>query len=142
MTVIYIYYIFVIFQRNITRKETPYVHNCTGEWSSTNYTDIIPKDWEYSLKVLSISLHISIGINNVLINQVENVVTIDILICRYVKGSVFILWSPWTAVVFTRTIWIILIGKEIISLVTWLHTVSWIIKNIKNVNVSWPFCIK
>ena len=40
------------FKTNITRKADPYVHNCTQSWDSTNYTEIIPKDWNYSLKVI------------------------------------------------------------------------------------------
>ena len=42
---------FYLKQRNITRQATPYVHNCTGTWESTNYTSIIPSDWSYTLKV-------------------------------------------------------------------------------------------
>jgi len=38
-------------KKTVTRKKSPYTSKCDDEWSSTNYTDIVPSDWGYTLKL-------------------------------------------------------------------------------------------
>ena len=46
----------LFFQKTVTRKKSPYTSDCTDVWSSTNYTDIVPSDWGYTLKVSYIGI--------------------------------------------------------------------------------------
>ena len=34
---------------NLTRLQSPYPSKCMSNWSETNYTDYIDKDWSYNL---------------------------------------------------------------------------------------------